>query len=70
MKSCSILSYGLHLQHVGQAEDGGINARSNASKKAMAPPPAAKPDVPDGGGNVTEPPRSDGSDSDESDDSM
>ncbi|XP_058181544.1 transcription initiation factor TFIID subunit 7-like [Rhododendron vialii] len=52
------------------AEDGGINARSNASKKAMAPPPAAKPDVPDGGGNVTEPPRSDGSDSDESDDSL
>lgn len=65
-----MLSYGVHLQHVGQAEDGGINARSNASKKAMAPPPAAKPDVPDGGGNVTEPPRSDGSDSDESDDSM
>ncbi|KAI8537557.1 hypothetical protein RHMOL_Rhmol09G0033200 [Rhododendron molle] len=52
------------------AEDGGINARSNATKKAMAPPPAEKPDVADGGGNVTEPPRSDGSDSDESDDSM
>ncbi|KAF7112759.1 hypothetical protein RHSIM_RhsimUnG0194900 [Rhododendron simsii] len=57
-------------ENVDIAEDGGINARSNATKKAMAPPPAAKPDVPDGGGNVGEPPRSDGSDSDESDDSM
>lgn len=52
------------------AEDGGINARSNTTKKAVPPPPAAKPDVPDAGRNVPEPLRSEGSDSDESDDSM
>ncbi|CAL5347983.1 unnamed protein product [Camellia sinensis] len=49
----------------GQEEGGEENAR-NMSKKAT-PAPAAKPDVPDTGGNAAEP---EGSDSDDSDDSI
>ncbi|THF94778.1 hypothetical protein TEA_007166 [Camellia sinensis var. sinensis] len=56
---------GLHVEVAGQEEGGEENAR-NTSKKAT-PAPAAKPDVPDTGGNAAEP---EGSDSDDSDDSI
>ncbi|CAL5414066.1 unnamed protein product [Camellia sinensis] len=53
------------VEVAGQEEGGEENARST-SKKAT-PAPAAKPDVPDTGGNAAEP---EGSDSDDSDDSI
>ncbi|KAL6976224.1 hypothetical protein U1Q18_025015 [Sarracenia purpurea var. burkii] len=55
---------GLHVEVVGQEDDGDGNAR-NTSKKAP-PAPAAKPKVPDAGRNAAEPNRSDSDDSDDS----
>ena len=59
------LNHGLHAEVNGQGEAGDENAR-NTNKEAPAEP-AAKPEVPGPGSNAGEP---DGTDSDDSDDSM